>query len=71
VPQDGCPTRRRSPSRPCILHRRAEALLEIQAFFTTYMVRAAFAEPDALALMIDFWLGSTGIPQPRHREKCR
>jgi hypothetical protein len=35
------------------------------------MVRAAFAEPDALALMIDFWLGSTGIPQPRHREKCR
>jgi pimeloyl-ACP methyl ester carboxylesterase len=35
-----------------------KALLETHAFFTTYLVRAAFAESDAIALMIDFWLGA-------------
>lgn len=28
------------------------------AFFTTYLVRPAFAEPDAIGLMIDFWFGA-------------
>jgi pimeloyl-ACP methyl ester carboxylesterase len=35
-----------------------EMLLETRAFFTSYLVRVAFAEPDAVSLMIDFWLGA-------------
>jgi pimeloyl-ACP methyl ester carboxylesterase len=30
---------------------------DAEAFFTTYLVRAELAEPDAIGLMIDFWTG--------------
>jgi pimeloyl-ACP methyl ester carboxylesterase len=32
--------------------------VDAQAFFTTYLVRAEFAEPEAIGLMIDFWCGA-------------
>jgi len=32
--------------------------LDAQAFFTTYLVRFEFGEPDAVGLMIDFWSGA-------------
>jgi pimeloyl-ACP methyl ester carboxylesterase len=35
-----------------------ETLAEAQAFFATYLLRVESAEPDAIGLMIDFWLGS-------------
>jgi pimeloyl-ACP methyl ester carboxylesterase len=35
-----------------------ETLAETGAFFTAYLLRVESAEPDAIGLMIDFWLGS-------------
>jgi len=49
--------------------RRAERI-DAQAFFTTYLVRVEFGEPDAIGLMIDFWSGAgayAGLPvRQRH-----
>ena len=36
---------------------RRQERVDAQAHFTSYLVRAAFAEPDAIALMVDFWFG--------------
>jgi pimeloyl-ACP methyl ester carboxylesterase len=44
---------------------QAAALSEARAFFTSYLVRVEFAEPDAVGLMFDFWMGDgtyAGLP---------
>ncbi len=37
---------------------RRAARVDAQAFFTPYLVRVELGEPDAIALMIDFWSGA-------------
>ena len=39
------------------LANEQDVLVKTRAYFTTYMVRVAFAEPDAVGLMVDFWFG--------------
>jgi uncharacterized protein (TIGR00369 family) len=40
------------------LANEQDVLVNARAFFTTYLVRVAFAEPDAVGMMVDFWFGS-------------
>jgi pimeloyl-ACP methyl ester carboxylesterase len=40
------------------LSTACETLQAAKAFFVTYLVRAEFAETDAIGLMIDFWCGA-------------
>ncbi len=44
-------------TRALDLAGQSAARNDAEAFFTSYLVRAELAEPDAIGLMIDFWTG--------------
>lgn len=40
------------------LANEQEVLVKTRAYFTNYMIRVAFAEPNAVSMMVDFWFGN-------------